>query len=90
MYGSTDSFSVVEDVCVINVDGLFTIHNRKVTAKIKLFSFKSDHSLMCHIVFFITFYYKIQRNFKLYNEFCFVQCVCVCVSFSIALADMDS
>lgn len=30
LFSSTGNFSVVEDICVINVDGLFTMQNRKV------------------------------------------------------------
>lgn len=67
----TDNFSVVEDVCVINVDGLFIIHNRKVTVKIQLFLFKSDQSFS-HEAYSFSLYFiiKIQRNFNLYNGIC--------------------
>jgi hypothetical protein len=34
---STGNCSVVEDVCVINVNGLFTMKNRKVMVEINLF-----------------------------------------------------
>lgn len=79
---------MVEDVCVINVDGLFIIHNRKVTVKIQLFLFESGHSLMWHIVFH---YILLQKNFKeiltCIMNFVFLYFVCVSVNRSVADGD---